>query len=574
MTTTDPFDGVPAPLRSAMERRGFTGLTPVQTAVTNAELAGRNLRISSQTGSGKTIAIGMVLAEALSAERPPDPQTGKRGRGPRALIIAPTRELAVQVQDELAWFFASQRNLAVAVVTGGSDLRRERSVLQRGPAVVVGTPGRMLDHIRSGALATSSVEEVVLDEADRMLDMGFREELEAIVESLPSKRRSHLVSATFGSAVRRLADRFQDNPVHLQGTALGAANEDIEHSAHLIRASDRYAALVNTLLVAQDSRCLVFVERRAEAADIAEKLARDGFAALPFSGELAQAQRTRTLAAFRNGSVGILVSTDVAARGIDVPDIGVVIQLTMPSDADGYTHRSGRTGRAGRTGRSVLLVPASAEHRARRLLAGAGIKVDWRPVPGPDQIRKMSRKALRRDLHGRLDASDEPSEQQLEYAASLIEKHDPLKVIATLMGMAEPNVARDPMPIASLVPGAKPARTSDVRRKGRDFVPFVINWGQKTGATTPRLLSHICRRGGIKAHDVGAIRVGPSSSRFEVSQQIAESFQRRVAKPDTRDPAVRISRDRRGPIPSGPRSNAHPSGAARTTSGRQSAGKR
>ena len=135
MTTTDPFDGVPAPLRSAMERRGFTSLTPVQAAVVNAELAGRNLRISSQTGSGKTIAIGLVLADALSGEQNGDATTGKRGRGPRALIIAPTRELAVQVQDELAWLFATQRNLSVAVVTGGSDLRRERSVLQRGPAV-------------------------------------------------------------------------------------------------------------------------------------------------------------------------------------------------------------------------------------------------------------------------------------------------------------------------------------------------------------------------------------------------------------------------------------------------------
>jgi ATP-dependent RNA helicase DeaD len=426
----------------------------------------------------------------------------------------------------------------------------------------------MLDHIRSGALDTSGVEEVALDEADRMLDMGFREDLEAILESLPKKRRSHLMSATFGTAVRRLADRFQDDPVHLQGTALGVANEDIEHSAHLIRASDRYAALVNTLLVAQDSRCLVFVERRTEAADIAEKLARDGFAALPFSGELAQAQRTRTLAAFRNGSVPILVSTDVAARGIDVPDIGMVIQLTMPSDADGYTHRSGRTGRAGRTGQSVLLVPASAEHRARRLLDGAGIKVDWRPVPGPEQIRKLSRKALRGDLHARLDATEGgPSEQQLEYAASLIEKHDPLKVIATLMEMAEPSVKREPMPVAALVPGAKPPRASVERGKSRDFAPFVINWGQKTGATTPRLLSHICRRGGIKAREVGAIRVGPSSSCFEVSKQIADRFERMVAKPDTRDPAVRISRDHRGPMPPQARApKARPSGSVHAKS--------
>ena len=266
------------------------------------------------------------------------------------------------------------------------------------------------------------------------------------------------------------------------------------------------------------------------------------------------------------------MSTDVAARGIDVPDIGVVIQLSMPNDADDYTHRSGRTGRAGRTGRSVLLVPASAEHRARRLLDGAGIKVDWRPVPGPEQIRKITRKALRSDLHARLDSEEELSQAQLEYAASLIEKHDPLKVIATLMEMAQPSVAREPMPVAALVPGAKPSRASRERggasqSRGRDFVPFVINWGQKTGATTPRVLSHVCRRGGIKARDVGAIRLGPSSSRFEVSREHADVFERKVAKPDTRDPAVRISRDSRGAI--APRTHSpksRPAGSAHPTS--------
>ncbi|MAI77646.1 MAG: helicase [Deltaproteobacteria bacterium] len=547
MTTDDAFKDVPPPLRAAMEKRGFTSLTAVQSAVIGKASADLNLRISSQTGSGKTIAIGLVLANALSSQADPgasERRAKKTGKNrSRALIITPTRELAVQVQGELHWLFENLPGLDVTVVTGGSDMRRERLALQRSPAIVVGTPGRMLDHLRTGALGSNGIEHVALDEADRMLDMGFREELEAIVESLPKNRRSHLMSATFPPGVKRLADRFQDNHLHVQGTTLGKANENIEHSAHLIRASDRYGALVNSLLISPDSRCLVFVERRNEAADFAERLAKDGFAALPFSGELAQAQRTRTLAAFRNGSIRILVSTDVAARGIDVPDIGMVIQLTMPTDADTYTHRSGRTGRAGRTGRSILLVPKSSERRAHRILDGARVKVNWQPVPGPDQIKKMARKALRRELHGRLDAEEGPGERELEYATSLIQERDPAKVIAVLMKMAEPSSACAPVSISALLPGEKDQREGRPKDKNRDFTRFLINWGEKDGATTPRLLSHVCRRGDIKSKDVGAIRIGPQSSTFEISSSLSRGFERQVSRPDERDPELKIKRD-------------------------------
>ena len=579
MTMTEPFEGVPAPLRTAMVSRGFTELMPVQRAVVESSLMDRNLRISSQTGSGKTIAIGLVLAAAKRVETPND-QSGKPVKRPQALVIVPTRELAVQVQSELVWLFENRPDLNLAVVTGGADLRREHTVLGRGPAVVVGTPGRMLDHIRRGVLNTAGIEQVVLDEADRMLDMGFREELEAILESLPAERRSHLVSATFPGAVRRLADKFQDKPVHIQGSALGAANEDIEYVAHLIRPSDRYAALVNTLLVAEGARCLVFVERRSETAELAERLAQDGFAVQPFSGELAQSQRTRTLAAFRNGSTGILVSTDVAARGIDVPDIRVVIHATLPSDAETYVHRSGRTGRAGRAGQSVLLVPTSAERRARQLLGAAKIEADWRPVPTQEKVSKRIRKSLRRSLHARLDAEDGSSTSQAEYAAQLIEERNPVQVIATLLEMAEPATVRAPMPIAAIVPGEKPFRAdrqrpdrprADRPRTGnRDYVSYIVSWGGKEGASTMRLLSHVCRRGQISSREVGVIRIEAHSSRIEIACKVATAFERRVEKPDDRDPDVHISRDQSARpeerrSPDSPRGRApggrHPHGA-------------
>ncbi len=241
----DSFSSVPLPLREAMRKRGFTELTPVQRAVLDAQTQNTNLRISSQTGSGKTVAIGLALAPALieafsgagqgadqGAEQGGKKRDTRDNQGkPRVLLIAPTRELAAQVQAELAWLFAGLKGLRTCVVTGGTDIQRERNALRRGATIVVGTPGRLLDHIRAGALRVDALEHVVLDEADHMLDMGFKDELDAITEELPPERRSHLVSATFPRAVVRFADRFQPGALHLEGTRLGEANADIDHMA-------------------------------------------------------------------------------------------------------------------------------------------------------------------------------------------------------------------------------------------------------------------------------------------------------------------------------------------------------
>ena len=356
MTLPENF---PSALKAALESKGYSTLTEVQAAVLAPDAAGRDLLVSAQTGSGKTVAIGMALADDL-IERAAHESTG-----PLALLVAPTRELAVQLHRELSWLF-EETPLSLSVVTGGANLGRERRALRAKPQIVVGTPGRLLDHVRQGTLDLSEARQVVLDEADQMLDMGFRDELEAIVQALPAERRSHLVSATFPANVRRFADAFQGSAVHLQGTALGEAHEDIDHVAYVVDARQRYEALVNELLMAPEERCLVFVRRRVDAAEVAELLERDGLNAQPLSGELAQAQRTRCLEAFRRGKVRVLVATDVAARGLDIADVGLVVHLDLPSDAANYTHRSGRTGRAGQKGRSLVLVPARGERRARR----------------------------------------------------------------------------------------------------------------------------------------------------------------------------------------------------------------
>ena len=457
----EPFEGVPPQLRTALERRGFTSLTAVQQAVVEGASTDRDLRISSQTGSGKTVALGLVLGRAL-LEGPPLP---KSLEGPRTLIIAPTRELATQVAEELSWLLAEVPRVRVEVVVGGTDMRSDYRMLRNPPAILVGTPGRMLDHIRGEALSCKDVQTVALDEADRMLDMGFREELEAIIEALPEARRSHLVSATFAGPVRSIADKFQRDPVHLEGTQLGKANADIEHVVQLVDHGQRYEALVNALLLTLGEQVLVFVNKRLGASELAEKLSEDGFAALPFSGDLSQAQRTRTLNAFRNGTIQVLVSTDVAARGIDVPDIAMVVHMSPPQDPDDYTHRSGRTGRAGRQGRSLLLVPPRAQHFVRKLLSAAKVDASWQPVPTPGKVRKTITKEVRRTLHARLDSAAELDEKTLAYAASVLEKRDPVQLVATLLRMAEPRLPREPMSVRPIE--AEAPREDDGRGTGR-----------------------------------------------------------------------------------------------------------
>ncbi len=564
-----PFDGLAAPIREALEQRGFSELTVVQKAVLEPEASGRDLQISSQTGSGKTVALGLVLAPGLLGFL----ETARAGASPvQALVIVPTRELAVQVSGELRWFYASVPGLLVECVTGGSSVGQERRRLERKPVVVVGTPGRLLHHIRSGAVDCSSVGEVVLDEADRMLDMGFREELEAILDTTPSGRATHLVSATFARQIQKLARKYQNQPLSVQGTRLGDANEDIRHIGHLIRFQERYAAIVNLLLLSQDERTLVFVNTRAQTAELAGKLAADGFAAAPISGELEQAQRTRTLAAFRNGSITVLVATDVAARGLDIPEVAMVIHTDAPLDAESYTHRAGRTGRAGRKGRSVLLLSPQRRKKVEYLLARAKVDMQWQDVPTAAAVEKSLAKRARRRLREALAAAPEPDAKQLAHAGSLLEGTEAEALVARLVELCRETGKTAPRELdartaaaghgysqatayrersarfgrsensLATAAGEYDRRVASGRKSKTRSAYFEINWGHRDGATPPRLLALLCRRGDVSSRMIGAIDIDSRTTTFEVSDSVARRFERRAGMPDSRDPELVIRR--------------------------------
>ncbi len=561
-----PFIAVPAPLRRALEKKGFDRLTRVQLAALEAIEEGRDLQISSQTGSGKTVAVGMVMAPEIVARAEED-RAARGRRGPRALVIAPTRELATQVSDELSWLFASVPGAKVLSVTGGTSVDRDRSRLASGPRILVGTPGRLLDHIRTGALDCQNITQLVLDEADQMLDMGFREELEAILDVTPEERHTHLVSATFPYAIRRLAERYQKNPLQVEGTRLGVANEDIEHIVHVLHPQDRYAALVNTLLLSQGERTLIFVKTRIETTELAEQLMEDGFSAAPISGDLQQGQRTRTLNAFRNGSVDILVATDVAARGLDIPDVGLVVHGSPPMDSESYTHRSGRTGRAGNKGRCVVLAPYFQRGLVSRLLSQARITASWEEAPNAKRVQKAQVKQVRREIYNALEGEEQPPADLLDYSQRLLSNRDPALVVATLLQRFQPKPPTEPREIGSPPRGRDAYRDRNDRggpprggygdrsnggrpqggrpqsnRTTPGFTRFAINWGLRQGANPKRILAVVCRRGDVNGRQVGSINIDSHSSTFEVRNEVADHFANQAQRPDPRDPKIRVKK--------------------------------
>lgn len=391
-----------------------------------------------------------------------------------------------------------------------------------------------------------------------MLDMGFCDELEGVLDYLPVTRRTHLVSATFPPAVQGLAARYQREPLVIEGTRLGVANADIEHVAHMIASGQRYDALVNVLLAAVGARTLVFVRTRAAATELAEALTRDGFAVQALSGDLAQVQRQRTVEAFRAGTARVLVATDVAARGLDIPEIAVVVHYDGPEDFDAYTHRSGRTGRAGRQGRSVLLVPPAARGRATALVRAAGAALRWEPAPSPDAVRAAEDAELRRALVERLGAEVPPT--LLARANELLAELPATELVAALLAEARthgPCAARELAPPPSAprldhprpgpprkAPGAPrraPAGPPPDRHQPQSFTEFFLNWGAQHGATPHRVLALACRRGGVPSGAVGAIRVAPHATTIEISAPVAGRFAAAANQPDAIDPRLRFA---------------------------------
>ena len=374
-----PFPELHPSLLRALAARNYTEPTPVQQAVLRPEAAGRDLLVSAQTGSGKTVAYGLSLVETLLGE---EPRLG-RPKHPLALVVAPTRELALQVQRELAWLLGEAGGRVISCV-GGMDIRREQRALAAGAHIVVGTPGRLADHLDQEHLDLSDIRAVVLDEADEMLDFGFREELELLLNATPPERRTLMFSATLPKAILGLARLYQRDALRMALSSENEPHADIEYRAYRIAPRDTEHAVVNSLRYVDAQGALVFCSTREAVRHLHANLRERGFSAVALSGELKQHERTTALQALRDGRARVCVATDVAARGLDMPELGLVIHADLPQNKQALLHRSGRTGRAGRKGLVGDDRPRAAS-RSRRAPAGLG----------QDQ-RHLERCALRR----------------------------------------------------------------------------------------------------------------------------------------------------------------------------------
>lgn len=553
MTMFSELGIVPA-LAEAIAARGYQNATPVQAAVLEAKVQGRDLLVSSQTGSGKTLAFGSLIAQTLLEDPAPAPGDGpeaarpaRRVRRPGALIIAPTRELANQVRAELAWLFA-RTPFSVAAFTGGSDIRRDLKILHAGADLVVGTPGRLVDLLSRKALHLEEVKVVVLDEADEMLDMGFREDLETILGAATARTRTHMFSATLPQPILGLAARYQKDAARIDARSLGEGktHEDIRHVAYLTAMGDQGKAVVNVLRHNPDQRAIVFGTTREGVADLHRELVRQGFRAVVLSGDRAQAERNRALAALRAGEAQILVATNVAARGLDLPEVDLVVHADLPLNGEALTHRSGRTGRAGRKGTSVLIASLAERRKAERLLSYAKVEFSWANVPGAKEIRAQGEERLEETL--RTEAASEPSAA----ASAMVERLTPdITQDRLLLLLLDRELERLPKGETLRPVDTKVFKNPDSYRRdsgppvshaefSRDAVVFRVNLGAESRAEPGWLLPLICRRGGVTRREVGAIRVGPQYSEFEIAGEAAKDFALAASQSDPRAPHVHM----------------------------------
>jgi len=597
-----PFSTAHPSLQAALARRAYATPTPVQAAILAADARDRDLLVSAQTGSGKTVAFGLALAPQLLGEEMKLPKPG----APLALVVAPTRELAQQVSRELQWLYADA-GARIATCVGGMDPRRESYALQQGVHIVVGTPGRLCDHLERGALQLGKLQAVVLDEADEMLDMGFREDLERLLQASPPERRTLLFSATIPKDIAAIAKRYQKQALRIATHAEAEAHHDIAYHAIPIVPRERDLAVVNVLRYHEAAGALVFCNTRDGVTRLAANLNERGFSVVALSGELSQRERNVALQALRDGRARVCVATDVAARGLDLPDLGLVIHAELPQNKQTMVHRSGRTGRAGKHGTSILLVPDAARRYVDRMLQAAHVEATWSRAPTAEQIAERDQQAFVKEIGA---MSEEVADDDRHVARALLAERQPEDLVAALVRQLRqsrpaPEVLTDP---PSMRPGRpmdrgmrddrphrderrpqheerrphpgarmderRPhpgARTDERRPHGAERTPhldelarevrrtavperthaprepreeggawFTINVGRSKNADPKWLVPLLCRRGGITKRDIGKIQIMQRETRVEIASAARDRFAEAVRRPDPKDKNIHI----------------------------------
>jgi ATP-dependent RNA helicase DeaD len=538
--------GLGADALRAIQELGFSAPTPIQEQIIPLLLAGTDVIAQAPTGTGKTAAYGLPIVEHLDVNE----------LRPQALVVVPTRELSIQVAEALHGL-GRFRELVTLPIYGGAPYDRQLRALRRGVQAVVGTPGRLLDHLNRGTLDLSGVRTMVLDEADEMLNMGFIEDIEAILAALPKERQTGLFSATIPPRIARLAAQYLREPQHIAVAAREAVAPRVRQVYYEVPWMGKSEALARILDLEAPESAIVFVRTRVAADEVAEQLAARGYLAQAIHGEIGQAQRERVLERFRKGHTQLLVATDVAARGLDIPDVSHIINYDLPLDAESYVHRIGRTGRAGRGGEALTLVTPREIRMLRNIEHAIHRRLERLRLPTLADVAASRRAAFRDDVMNILDAG--ALDPFLALVEDLSGTHDPAEIAAAAFKMAVQ--ARDATRPGSAdawlrpAPEAEPAASAgteapaaagdeqgrpgkrretrqtepttrarrDRRRSGERMARLFLRVGKRDGVRPADVVGAIANEAGIPGDEIGDIDLYDNFTFVEVPEGAAET---------------------------------------------------
>jgi ATP-dependent RNA helicase DeaD len=531
--------GLAAPLLATLGELGYEEPTPIQREAIPPLLAGRDLLAQAPTGTGKTAAFALPALQALKVGRAPDD-------GASAIVLVPTRELAMQVAEAITRY---GRDLAVRVlpVYGGQPIGQQLRGLRRGVDIIVATPGRAVDHLTRGSLRLDAVRIVVLDEADEMLDMGFAEDLEAILAAIPANRQTALFSATISPTVRRIAARHLQTPIRVTVHAEPLEGDGIarvRQVAYVVKRVDKLAALCRLLDVEDPASALVFARTRGEVDDLAAALSSRGHDAGALHGGLSQEQRDRMMGRFRDGTLDVLVATDVAARGLDIEHVSHVVNFDVPSDPDAYVHRIGRTGRMGREGTAITLVEPREHRLLRNIETATRTRLEIARLPTVADLRERQLDLLRANLREALVGDDfERFRGVVEPLSEEFDLVDIALAAVALAGAAEGHDRDEPELAAAWFPRASEAgRAGGPKRPSRPgigghsggfvargrgdedgaWVRLIVGGGREAGMRPGDLVGAITNEAGVGGQAVGAIQIADGFSLVDVAAPVAD----------------------------------------------------
>jgi len=477
---------------------GYTKPSMIQERTIPALLAGQDVIAQAQTGSGKTAAFGLPIIEAID----------RKSRGVQALVLCPTRELAIQVSEALE-SYGRHKRIETLAIYGGQPYDRQIRGLQRGVQIVVGTPGRVMDHMRRGTLQLDNLKFFVLDEADEMLDMGFIDDIEWILQEVPEERQTALFSATMPPRIAELSNRYMNDAQHIQVRGKQMTVAEIRQTSYEIPRGRKMDALARILEAETPSSAIIFCRTKHGCDELGEGLMQRGFAVETLHGDLSQAQRDRVMRRFRSGQADILIATDVAARGLDIPDVSHVINYDLPESAETYVHRIGRTGRAGKSGEAISMVGPRDFRWLRQLERITRARVEPRNLPTANDVNNRRREVLKQIVTKELENEDAYA-AYTETVQSLLEEFDPANVAAALLKLYAVETGRSTTEVASendIAAQAAPVRRGPAQPSENGMTRLFINIGRNLRVRPQDIVGAIANEANVPGRSIGAIDI-------------------------------------------------------------------